>query len=249
MSTRGVMLMQTYDENYLLNKRVKIYQPFEGYRASTDAVWVAAAVSRVKKGDNILDAGTGTGAIALCLAQRFKDCGISITGIEKQPLLAQAAALSAKANGFDFVQIINADIFHAGLKPCSFAHVITNPPYAEDDMPSPNNSKAMAHNFQDGGLKEWLDFCIKMLRPQGHFYIINRAEALENIIACLHGRLGKIEVLPLCSKPGQPAKRVIIRAQKDSKAPLVLHPAILIHQPDGSHSAAAEAVLRDGLSI
>ena len=47
--------MQVYDENYLLNKSVKIYQPHEGYRASTDAVWLAAALGKVKKGDTILD--------------------------------------------------------------------------------------------------------------------------------------------------------------------------------------------------
>lgn len=41
--------MADYSEDYLLNKRVKIFQPTDGYRASTDAVLLAAAVNKIKK--------------------------------------------------------------------------------------------------------------------------------------------------------------------------------------------------------
>lgn len=40
--------MADYSEDYLLNKRVKIFQPTDGYRASTDAVLLAAAVNKIK---------------------------------------------------------------------------------------------------------------------------------------------------------------------------------------------------------
>lgn len=241
--------MDNVDTNYLLNKKVKIFQPKDAYHASSDAVWLAAAVSRVKKGDRVLDVGAGNGAVSLCLAHRFKDAAIEICGIELQPILAEAASMSARANGFDFVNFIQDNIFASKLNPCSFAHVITNPPYGEDDLPSPNLSKATAHNFQFEDLAKWLNFCIKMLKPQGHFYMINRAEALEDILAVLHRRLGKIEVFPLYSKKGQPAKRIIIRAQKDAKTPLVIHPGILVHDENGNYSARTEQILRNGEPI
>ena len=237
------------NENYLLNKKVKIYQPEGFYRASSDAVWLSAAVNKVKKGDNILDVGSGTGAVSLCLAERFKNSEISITGIELQSVLAESATQSAITNGFKFVNFINSNIFQNDLKPCSFAHVITNPPYAENDMPSPNESKATAHNFQYADLSGWLNFCIKMLRPQGMFYIINRAEAIESIISHISGKLGAIEVFLLYSKEEQKAKRVVVRAKKDSKTPLVIHSPIFVHNKDGSYSEKAEEILRQGLSI
>ncbi|MCQ2741526.1 MAG: methyltransferase domain-containing protein [Alphaproteobacteria bacterium] len=238
-----------FDENYLLDKKVKIFQPKDNYHASSDAVWLSAAVKEIKKGAKILDVGSGTGAVSLCLAERFKTFEPQIVGLEIQPLLAEAANLSAKANNFDFLSFINKDIFLSDLPRCSFDYVVTNPPYAFADMPSPNLSKATAHNFQQTSLKEWIDFCIKMIKPQGHFCIVNRTEALDEILSTIHGRLGNIEIFPLYSKTGQDAKRIVLRAQKDSKAPLVLHKGFLVHQNDGSYTPEAEEILRQGLSF
>lgn len=140
----------------------------------------------------------------------------------------------------------NCNIFEHKDDFCSFAHVVSNPPYSENDLPSPNPSKATAHNYKQAGLAEWIRFCIKMIRPQGYFYMINRAEALEDILAALHGKLGEITIIPLYSKEGQTAKRVIVRARKDSKAPLIIRQPLIIHQADGSYSKEAYAVLREG---
>ena len=60
--------MAEYTNDYLLNRQVKIFQPVDGYRASTDAVILSSLVQKVKKNDKILDVGSGTGAISLCLA-------------------------------------------------------------------------------------------------------------------------------------------------------------------------------------
>ena len=57
-----------HTNDYLLDKRVKIFQPINGYRASTDAVLVSSLVNKVKTTDKILDVGSGTGAISVCLA-------------------------------------------------------------------------------------------------------------------------------------------------------------------------------------
>lgn len=241
--------MADYSEDYLLDKRVKIFQPLDGYRASTDAVLLAAAIGKVKKGDRILDAGSGTGAVSLCLAERFKDNGITIKGLELQPELAELSNLSAQANGFDFLSFENADIFNYKQDFCSYAHVISNPPYSESDMPSPNQSKATAHNFRASDLEKWIAFCLKMIKPQGYFYMVNRAEALEDILAAIHGKLGAIEVFPLYSKNGQTAKRVIVKARKDSKAPLIIKEPVVIHEADSTYSGRAHAILRSGAPL
>lgn len=241
--------MVDYSEDYLLDKKVHIFQPLDGYRASTDAVLLSSLISRVKKNDHILDVGSGTGAVSLCLAHRFKDADIKITGLELQKELAELSNKSAEANGFSsFLNYICCDIKNkpANIPNCSFSHVITNPPYAEKDMPSPNQSKALAHNHHNFSLAGWLDFCIKMIRPQGRLYIINRAEALDEILHSLHGRTGNIRVIPLYSKAGQNAKRIIVCAQKDSKAATIITPGMIIHDNNGEYTPEARDILRLG---
>ena len=103
--------MADYSEDYLLDKRVKIFQPREGYRASTDAVLLAATVAKVKNGDSILDIGSGTGAVALCITEQFKNSDIKICGVELQTELAALANMSAQANGFTAVKFFNENIF------------------------------------------------------------------------------------------------------------------------------------------
>lgn len=241
-----------YTQDYLLDKKVQIFQPLNGYRASTDAVLLSSLVKNIKKEENILDVGSGTGAISLCLASRFISSSPQITGLEIQPDLAYLSNMSAEANGFsNFLHYTNCDIKKKPeeIKNCSFSHVITNPPYAEHDMPSPNESKALAHNHHDYDLKSWINFCIKMLRPKGNFYIINRAEALDEILACIHGKLGNIKIIPLFSKRGQNAKRVMLSAQKDNHTPTQIFSGLILHEENGEYTEKAHKILRLGQSF
>lgn len=236
--------------DYLLNKTVKIYQPSGLYHASSDAVWLAASVKDVKKNQTFLDVGSGSGAISLCLASRLKDKLPNITGLDIQQELVDAANISIRLNKFDDITFECINILQNKYKPCSFDHVITNPPYFFENVLSPNYSKATAHNFQEQDFVKWVDFCIKALKPKGRFYMINQASLLEHIIFLLHNRLGAIEILPLFSKPcDKKAKRFIIRAQKDCKTPLSILSPIYIHNEDNTHSQIAQAVLREGQGI
>ncbi len=239
----------THTDNYLLDRKVKIFQPLDGYRASTDAVLVSSLLSQIKSTDKILDVGSGTGAISLCIAARFQALRPQILGLEAQAELCSLSNQSAQANNFsDYLRYMHADIRQplSEITPCSFQHVISNPPYSEHDMPSPNPSKAMAHNHHGLTLSDWLRFCIKMIAPKGHLYFINRAEAITEILSVLHGKAGAVKIIPIFSKPGQVAKRVMIMAQKDSKAPTQILSGLITHNPDGTYTPQTQQILRAG---
>lgn len=241
-----------YTKNYLLDKKITIFQPVDGYRASTDAIILSSVIKKIKKGENILDVGSGTGAISLCLAHRFKDIVSQILGLELQEQLCNLSNQSSKENSFEnFLQYINFDIRSkinekSKIKPVSFSHIISNPPYSQSDMPSPNDSKKTAHNHQDFSLKQWIDFCIKMIKPKGFFYMINRAEAVDEILSCIREKLGNIKIIPIYSKEQMDAKRVIIIAQKDNKSASKISKGLIVHNNDGSYTDIANSILRDG---
>ena len=58
----------SYTNDYLLDRQVKILQPVDGYRASTDAVFLSSLVDgkKIKENAAVLDVGSGTGAVSLC---------------------------------------------------------------------------------------------------------------------------------------------------------------------------------------
>lgn len=238
--------MTDYTNDYLLNKKVKILQPKDGYRASIDAVFLASVLDKVKEGAKILDVGSGTGAISLCLAYRFKEKKVKITGLEIQPQLVELSNQSARENGFEsFLSYVQCDIRQKNtLTPASFDFVITNPPYSDHDMPSPNESKKLAHNHQDFNLTSWLSFSLKMLKPKGTIALINRTEALNEILSAMHNRAGNIKIIPLYSKQNQVSKRIIVIAEKGSHGLTSILPPLYTHNTDGTYSEKSEQILR-----
>lgn len=246
-------MAENYTADYLLDKKIRIYQPTDGYRASSDAVLLSAMPNGNVKNAKILDVGSGTGAISLCLAHRLQNNNVQITGLELQPELVELSNKSAQANNFDFVKFYHSDIRQkpkvGDYQPCSYDIVITNPPYSEHDMPSPKTGKATAHNLSNFDLAQWIAFCLKSLKPFGKLYTVNRAEALPDICSYLHGVAGNVEILPVYSKTNQIAKRVIVAAQKDSKTPCKIFPPLVMHDESGKYTAESEKVLRHGMSL
>ena len=240
--------MTDIKNDYLLDKKIKMFQSDEGYKTSSDAVLVSSLIHKIKNTDNILDVGSGTGGISLCLAHRFEKA--QIIGFEIQEQLVELENKSAKANSFQNLKYLIHDIGSkkAPLPYGSFNHVITNPPYTKNGSKSPNKSKALAHNQENLTLEQWLKFCLKMLKPYGFLYLIHRADALDEILSALHSKAGNINLIPVYSKENQEAKRIMVKAQKDSKAPLKILPPLVIHQ-NGGYTSQAEQILRGGKSF
>jgi tRNA1(Val) A37 N6-methylase TrmN6 len=69
------------------------------------------------------------------------------------------------------------------------------------------------------------------------------------VLAALASDFGAVSLLPVFGKPEAPAIRILARAIKGSRAPLTLHPGLLLADARGRPTDAAEAVLRGGVAL
>lgn len=239
-------LPDTLTEDGLLGGSVRLLQPAEGERVSIDAVFLAAAAP-VLSDELVLEAGMGSGAVALCLAWRVPTC--RIIGIDRDAALVRLAAENARLNGFE--QRITAMVGDVRrppprLAPGVYAHVIANPPHmaaARTDA-SPHPGRASARVEAEATLADWIGFALRMVRPRGTITLVHRADRLDEILARLSPGAGEIVVFPLWPGRSAPAKRVIVRARKGVHTPLRLMPGLVLHGEGSKYAPEAEAVLR-----
>lgn len=234
----------------LLNGRVKISQPKDGYRVAVDPVLLAAAVP-ASPGNHLVDLGCGTGAVALCLAARVTDCRIAALELEAD--LTALANANAQENGFGRrVTITRGDVAAPPFKPGSFDHVAMNPPYLSAAKVTAPAARLRRVAAVEGGAKfgDWQLAAWTLTKTGGTVTLIHRADRLDEIIAGFRGlQAGGCTVIPLWPKAGAPAHRVLVRCRKGDSSPFVLGPGLILHEASGAFTPAAEMILRDGWAL
>ncbi|TCS62622.1 tRNA1(Val) (adenine(37)-N6)-methyltransferase [Varunaivibrio sulfuroxidans] len=238
-------------DDALLGGRVRLLQPLAGYRAAIDPVLLAAAIAPRSRA-RVLDAGMGVGAAALCLARRVAD--ITVTGIELQEPLAALARRNIALNGVQGrVDVVLGDIAAPpdAIARGGFDHVMVNPPYMERGQghPPPETSRAAAHVEGRSSLDDWVKFALAMTKTKGDVTFVHRADRLDDVLAALHGRAGAITVLPIRSRSGRQAKRVIVRARKGVSGPLQLLSALIVHDAGGGYTSRAQDILQEARAL
>lgn len=233
-----------FTDDALLGGALVLRQPKTGFRVAIDSVLLAAAVP-ARDGETVFEPGAGCGGAGLCLARRT---GCRVTGIEAQADLVRLANDNARRNGLAARVVVHEAIIGATLPPGlgPFDHAMANPPHQAPGRGTrpPDAAKAAAHVEGDAGLSAWIDAMLAVLRPGGTLTIVHRADRLADLLAALAGRAGGILIFPLWPKEGAPAGRVIVRARKGTRTPLVLGPGLVLHRPDGRYTDAADSVLR-----
>ena len=110
-------------------KQFDIDQSGAAMKVGTDGVLLGAWAAVHSNASKALDIGTGSGLIALQLAQRFE--GLELTAIERDPDAALQASANVKDSVFaERIKVIEADLltWYDGYEAC-FDVVVTNPPY------------------------------------------------------------------------------------------------------------------------
>ncbi|MBO7508753.1 MAG: methyltransferase, partial [Alphaproteobacteria bacterium] len=217
-------MIQKQDIFTIMGGGVKIHRG--PYNPTSDAVWLAAFIDGTPK--TVLDVGTGTGGVALCLMARIP--GIQMTALDISDEMLAAAKQNFELNG-KTADFINADILSWRTNK-TFDLVITNPPYFRG-IPARHN----AHHNAD--LTLWTRRCIARTRPTGTFATIVDATAMAPVISEMSRHCGDIKILPLFSNKNI-AERVLLSARVGRAPTTTLYSGLAMNCP---------RILRDGASV
>jgi tRNA1Val (adenine37-N6)-methyltransferase len=237
-----------------LDGRLLVAQPRSGFRAGHDTVLLAAAIT-AGAGARVLELGAGAGVASLCLAARVP--GVDVLGIEIDPELVRLANENAARNAMegrvrfechDVLKPILTLSLSKGERAEAYDHVFFNPPFhpvTGQESPSPAKSRAMLD--KDNAVGVWTQAALAAVKSGGTVTAILRADRVEDMLAAAEGH-GAV-LFPLYPHAGEVPKRVIIQLVKDAPAGLRTAAGLVLHEPDGRNSDAAEAVLRQGAAL
>jgi tRNA1Val (adenine37-N6)-methyltransferase len=242
----GVSVMER-TQGFLLAGRVRHDQPAFGFRTGLEPVLLAASIP-ARAGEWVLEAGSGSGAALLCLAERVP--GICGVGIEQSVDMVRLARDNARANGQSRLAFVAADVAQLPVGRV-FDHAFANPPYFLSPGTRPSSpARDRAKHGDPVLLRVWAAALAASLRHRGTVSFILPASQLPACMAAMtEAGCAVASVFPFWRAASREAGLVIVRGVRGGRMPMTLHPGLVLHQPDGRFTPAADAVLSGGMEL
>lgn len=179
-------------------------------KVGTDAVllgsWVNASPAKT-----ILDIGTGTGIIAIMLAQR---CGAHIDGID----IDNNAFIQASENVDECNWKNRINIHHISLQEFSnssehkYDLIVSNPPYFVDSSKAFEESRTNARHTDQLPFGDLLHGVLNLLNPTGKFYVILPTKESELFREMAEAnKLYLTKLTRVITRVDKPEKRLLMR--------------------------------------
>ena len=179
----------------------------------------------------ILDIGTGSGLIALMMAQRFPEA--TITGIDIDLPSVEQARENVAQSPFN-----NIDIRHIALEAfCEGKYdlIVSNPPFYEEDTQSKTEQMHHAKHTASLTFEQLIEGVDRLLNDEGEFDVILPYSAAERFIgaAAIRG-LYLVRRCDVKGSPTRPFKRTMMafcRTPRETK-----HTLLIIRIPQNTYS-------------
>lgn len=203
-------------------KQFAIRQEHSAMKVGTDGVLVGSWATVLPGDRRILDIGTGTGLIALMLAQRAPEA--SVTGIDIADL-TDALANGAASPWGDRLHFVRCPVQRFDAP--RFDLIVSNPPYFVDSLTSPDAARTAVRHTVHLTFGELCDSVVRLLAPGGRFAVI--LPVSESAL-----------LLDLCSPRLQLTRRTVVRTTPRRAPKRVLLEFALPPAPTASGECAGE---------
>jgi len=186
-------------------KQFSVRQREGVFKVGTDGVLLGAWAD-ASDAKTILDIGTGTGMIALMMAQRFPTS--KVEGIEIDETAAELAFSNFVNSPWkERLQITCADVRSAtgAIANKKYDHILSNPPFFSSGTLPTGSSRTNARHQKSLSFQELFCFINQVLNPNGRVSLVIPSAELE-------------QLFPVLLEEGfQIVERVAVRSKKEKK--------------------------------
>lgn len=192
---------------YFKFKQFSVYQDRCAMKVGTDGV-LLGAWTNVSTAQQILDIGTGTGLVALMLAQR---CNAQITALEVDASAAgQAAENVCQSPWKDRIEVVCKD-FNAYRPEAKYDVIVSNPPFFVGSLVSPDALRTQARHTHALSYEQLLQGVSSLLSKEGEFTVIIPYDVAAEVkmLAATH-KLYPFKQLNIITSPGKQPKRCLL---------------------------------------
>lgn len=202
-------------------------------KIGTDGVLLGAWAD-IEGDSRILDVGTGTGLIALMLAQR--NASAEIVGVD----ISHEAIEEARDNFLNSpwakrLSVTEGDVcsFESNEK---FDHIVSNPPYFVDSLHSPDSLRTMARHTSSLKFEDLVTSAVRLLRPGGRLSVILPAECAMQFRFAAFGRLWLRRQLNVVTKAGDSPRRTLMEFCLSDKPLMPSVATLIMRHRDSSYT-------------
>lgn len=216
---------------YFEFKKFTIHQDRCAMKVGTDGTLLGAWASAPAQSRYIMDIGTGTGLIALMMAQRYPEA--QIVGIDIDDAAVAQAIENVAASPFaERISILKQDV--TTYKPeMQFDVIVSNPPYFVDSLTCPDEQRSIARHTVTLTFEALIKSAYRLLKTEGTFSVVISTEMRSKLEAS--ARLEGFFISKVCcikTTPKKPSKRQLIEFTKNPVNELFTCEGILETSPN-----------------
>jgi tRNA1Val (adenine37-N6)-methyltransferase len=229
-------------------KQFSVNQAGCAMKVNTDGV-LLGALCAAKNPQNILDVGTGTGVIAIMMAQRYPDALIDAVEIDN------SAATTADQNFRDSpfrdrctCYPLSFEGFFHEYSDRKYDLIVSNPPFFINSLKSAEKRKEIARHVTGDFFQDLLVSARKLLNPGGNLSLILPCDTAEVITAMAseQGLYLQHEIRVASFPDSAPHRKILVLSHVSTET---THQDFVIYSGQGTYSEQYRSLLADFLTI
>lgn len=217
--------------DYFQFRQFVVHQQRCAMKVGTDGTLLGAWAAAPSGQCRILDIGTGTGLIALMMAQRYPEA--EVTGIDiDEDAVAQADENVRLSPFSERVRIYRQDIVNF-TDIIGFDAIVSNPPYFVDSLACPDDQRTIARHAVSLTYEQLMHQAYHLLKDEGRFSVVVPSDCRAKIeaAACLEGFF-TTRVCLIKTTPRKQPKRQLIEFQKHHVSELDISEGVIEVSPN-----------------